>query len=205
MWHKVIAWWAGYLVAYQSGTERHSGRRLCHHSGNGPETESDERGADADYSARSHWRHPFRSVVECYSDIVGRDAQPEGDRTRYGERQRLPGATADIKIVRGQRDATSDLRVSWQQGNPARLSLGLDDSGSKSTGRYLGSATLALDAPLLTTTCSMPTWVKICPDAARAVTVFIPCITSSPLATGAFPPTTTTTTGTRISPARTRC
>lgn len=61
--------------------------------------------------------------------------------------KRLPGATADIKIVRGQRDATSDLRVSWQQGNPARLSLGLDDSGSKSTGRYLGSATLALDAP----------------------------------------------------------
>lgn len=29
-----------------------------------------------------------------------------------------------------------------------RLSLGVDDSGSKSTGRYLGSATLAIDAPL---------------------------------------------------------
>ena len=28
-----------------------------------------------------------------------------------------------------------------------RLSLGVDDSGSKSTGRYLGSATLAIDAP----------------------------------------------------------
>ena len=31
---------------------------------------------------------------------------------------------------------------------PVRLSLGVDDSGSKSTGRYLGSATLAIDAPL---------------------------------------------------------
>ncbi|CAX57066.1 putative hemolysin activator protein [Erwinia pyrifoliae Ep1/96] len=61
--------------------------------------------------------------------------------------KRVPSATADIKIVPGQQDATSDLRVSWQQVSPARLSLGLDDSGSKSTGRYLGATTLALDAP----------------------------------------------------------
>lgn len=61
--------------------------------------------------------------------------------------QRAPSATADIKIIPGRYDATSDLLVSWKEGWPVRLSLGLDDSGSKSTGRYLGSATLALDAP----------------------------------------------------------
>jgi len=61
--------------------------------------------------------------------------------------RRAPSATADIKIIPGKYDATSDLLVSWKEARPVRLSLGLDDSGSKSTGRYLGSATLALDAP----------------------------------------------------------
>ncbi|AYZ33198.1 ShlB/FhaC/HecB family hemolysin secretion/activation protein [Serratia sp. FDAARGOS_506] len=61
--------------------------------------------------------------------------------------RRVPSANADIKIVPGAEDATSDLQVNWHEGRPVRLSLGLDDSGSKSTGRYLGSATLAIDAP----------------------------------------------------------
>lgn len=61
--------------------------------------------------------------------------------------RRVPSAAADIKIVPGRQDATSDLLVNWHEARPVRLSLGLDDSGSKSTGRYLGSATLALDAP----------------------------------------------------------
>ncbi|WNN44885.1 ShlB/FhaC/HecB family hemolysin secretion/activation protein [Winslowiella toletana] len=61
--------------------------------------------------------------------------------------KRVPSAAADIKIVPGEQEATSDLLVHWQEGRPVRLSLGMDDSGSKSTGRYLGSATLAVDAP----------------------------------------------------------
>lgn len=61
--------------------------------------------------------------------------------------KRVPSAAADIRITPGQREATSDLLVSWQESRPIRLSLGLDDSGSDSTGRYLGSATLAVDAP----------------------------------------------------------
>ncbi|MGK0687810.1 ShlB/FhaC/HecB family hemolysin secretion/activation protein, partial [Serratia marcescens] len=61
--------------------------------------------------------------------------------------RRVPSANADIKIVPGAQEATSDLQVNWHEGRPVRLSLGLDDSGSKSTGRYLGSATLAIDAP----------------------------------------------------------
>ncbi|AMG48244.2 transporter [Achromobacter xylosoxidans] len=61
--------------------------------------------------------------------------------------KRVPSAAADIRITPGEREATSDLLVSWQESRPIRLSLGLDDSGSDSTGRYLGSATLAVDAP----------------------------------------------------------
>jgi len=61
--------------------------------------------------------------------------------------KRVPSASADIKIVPGEQEATSDLQVNWHEGRPVRLSLGLDDSGSESTGRYLGSATLAVDAP----------------------------------------------------------
>lgn len=61
--------------------------------------------------------------------------------------KRVPNVTADIQIIPGKEDATSDLVVSWQEKRPFRLSLGLDDSGSKSTGRYLGSATLSVDAP----------------------------------------------------------
>ncbi|MBS2699723.1 ShlB/FhaC/HecB family hemolysin secretion/activation protein, partial [Salmonella enterica subsp. enterica serovar 1,4,[5],12:i:-] len=52
--------------------------------------------------------------------------------------RRVPSANADIKIVPGAQEATSDLQVNWHEGRPVRLSLGLDDSGSKSTGRYLG-------------------------------------------------------------------
>ncbi|MDR3434303.1 MAG: ShlB/FhaC/HecB family hemolysin secretion/activation protein [Rouxiella aceris] len=61
--------------------------------------------------------------------------------------KRVPSAKADIKIVPGQQESTSDLLVNWQEARPVRLTLGLDDSGSKSTGRYLGSTTLAIDAP----------------------------------------------------------
>ena len=61
--------------------------------------------------------------------------------------RRVPSANADIKIVPGAEDGTSDLQVNWHEGRPVRLSPGMDDSGSKSTGRYLGSATTAIDAP----------------------------------------------------------
>lgn len=62
--------------------------------------------------------------------------------------KRLPSATADIKIVPGEQESTSDLVVNWQESRPVRLNIGLDDSGSESTGRYLGTATLAVDSPL---------------------------------------------------------
>jgi len=59
----------------------------------------------------------------------------------------VPSVNANIKIVPGMQDATSDLQVNWKAGRPVLLSLGLDDSGAKSTWQYLGSATLSVDAP----------------------------------------------------------
>lgn len=61
--------------------------------------------------------------------------------------KRVSNVDADIKIVPGQNDATSDLLIAWKEGRPVHLSLGLDDSGSESTGKYQGSTTLAIDAP----------------------------------------------------------
>ncbi|RFO96129.1 hypothetical protein DIC66_15425 [Rhodoferax lacus] len=65
--------------------------------------------------------------------------------------KRVPTAEADIQIEPAQDNAApgqSDLVISYQQRSPLRLSLTVDDSGSKGTGIYQGSATLSLDNPL---------------------------------------------------------
>lgn len=65
--------------------------------------------------------------------------------------KRVPTAEADIQIEPAQESGSvgqSDLVISYQQQFPARFSLSVDDSGSKGTGKYQGSATLSLDNPL---------------------------------------------------------
>lgn len=65
--------------------------------------------------------------------------------------KRVPTAEADIQIEPAKDNVApgeSDLVISYQQATPARFSLSLDDSGSKGTGVYQGSATLSLDNPL---------------------------------------------------------
>lgn len=62
--------------------------------------------------------------------------------------KRVPTAEADIQIVPADEPGRSDLLIRWMQSRPVRLSLSADDSGSHSTGRYQGSATLSLDNPL---------------------------------------------------------
>lgn len=56
--------------------------------------------------------------------------------------ERLPSVTADIAIQPGQTPGASDVVVDWQQAFPLRLSLSVDDSGSRETGRFLGTATV---------------------------------------------------------------
>jgi hemolysin activation/secretion protein len=62
--------------------------------------------------------------------------------------KRVPTADADIQIAPADRPDHSDLVIAYQSTTPVRLSLALDDSGGKSTGRYQGSATFSWDNPL---------------------------------------------------------
>lgn len=62
--------------------------------------------------------------------------------------KRVPSAEADIKIMPGSEEGQSDLVVDYSRKLPVRLGFSVDDSGSKATGKYQGSATLNLDSPL---------------------------------------------------------
>ncbi|MFC7287068.1 ShlB/FhaC/HecB family hemolysin secretion/activation protein [Herminiimonas glaciei] len=63
--------------------------------------------------------------------------------------KRVPTTSADIKIEaaegEGAQPGQSDLVISYQQGIPFRIAVSLDDSGSKSTGKYQGGVTLSYD------------------------------------------------------------
>lgn len=59
--------------------------------------------------------------------------------------KRVPTAEADIEVVPGDLPGESDLLIKWRQSRPVRLSLSADDSGSESTGKYQGGATVSLD------------------------------------------------------------
>lgn len=59
--------------------------------------------------------------------------------------RRLPTVASEIVIEPADEAAASDLRIAWQQSKPWRLNASLDDSGSRATGRYLGSLTLSVD------------------------------------------------------------
>lgn len=59
--------------------------------------------------------------------------------------KRVPTAEADIRIAPADQPDHSDLLINYRQGNPLRLSLAVDDSGTKGTGKYQGSVTLSYD------------------------------------------------------------
>lgn len=63
--------------------------------------------------------------------------------------KRVPTAEANIEILPSEgndaRVGESDLKIRYAQAFPFRLALGLDDSGSKSTGKLQASATLSVD------------------------------------------------------------
>jgi hemolysin activation/secretion protein len=59
--------------------------------------------------------------------------------------KRVPTAEADIQITPGDLPGESDIVIRWKQAFPFRLNLSVDDAGSKSTGKYQGSATISYD------------------------------------------------------------
>ncbi len=66
--------------------------------------------------------------------------------------KRVPTAEADIQISPAEGDGAapgqSDLVVQWSQQRLVRFNLGLDDAGSKATGRTQANATVSLDHAL---------------------------------------------------------
>ena len=63
--------------------------------------------------------------------------------------KRVPTAEADIKIEpadgENAKPGESDLVITYSQGNPFRVSLSADDSGSKGTGKFQGNLTVSYD------------------------------------------------------------
>lgn len=62
--------------------------------------------------------------------------------------QRVPTVQASMEIIPGERPGESDILLDWKQSKMWRLGLSLDDSGSRTTGRYQGGVTLYVDNPL---------------------------------------------------------
>lgn len=56
--------------------------------------------------------------------------------------QRVPTVQANMEIVPGEKPGESDIALSWQQSRLWRVGASLDDSGSRSTGRYQGGVTV---------------------------------------------------------------
>lgn len=61
--------------------------------------------------------------------------------------KRVPGTQADIQIVPGDQPGESDLLITWSGGRGYRISMSVDDSGTKSTGMYQSGVTFSLDDP----------------------------------------------------------
>ena len=68
--------------------------------------------------------------------------------------KRIPTVEADIQIVPAEggeaKPGESDLLIAWQQRSPpVRISVSVDDSGSKATGKLQGAMTVSLDDLLM--------------------------------------------------------
>ncbi|HCR4018936.1 TPA: ShlB/FhaC/HecB family hemolysin secretion/activation protein [Morganella morganii] len=61
--------------------------------------------------------------------------------------QRLPTVQASMEILPGEQPGDSDIIVDWRQEKKWRVAISLDDSGTRSTGRYQGGLTLLFDNP----------------------------------------------------------
>lgn len=63
--------------------------------------------------------------------------------------RRLPTVMAKIDIAPSEQSGSSDLVVNWSQKSlPLRIHVGMDNSGTKETGKYLGSLYFSYDNPL---------------------------------------------------------
>lgn len=59
--------------------------------------------------------------------------------------KRVPSADANIELIPSDEVGETDVVIQYKQSLPFHLTLGLDDSGTKATGRLQGSATFSWD------------------------------------------------------------
>lgn len=63
--------------------------------------------------------------------------------------KRIPSVEAGIQILPADepdaKPGESDLVIAWKQGFPLRLSISVDDSGARATGKYQGRVTISYD------------------------------------------------------------
>jgi hemolysin activation/secretion protein len=59
--------------------------------------------------------------------------------------KRVPSQDADMKISPGDKPGESDVNITIKSSNPFRMTLSLDDSGSKATGKIQASTALSFD------------------------------------------------------------
>lgn len=127
--------------------------------------------------------------------------------------ERVPTAQADVQIVPAEgadaKPGESDLLVRWTQDKVFRVTASVDDSGSKTTGKYQGSVTLSYDNWW---TLNDLFYVNIGHDLGGAMQetmahIASPCITRFRLAIGCLPGTPVTAPITRLwqVPARPMC
>jgi len=88
--------------------------------------------------------HKFNALPIKSGDLLNIRALEQG----LENFKRVPTVEADFKIQPAEDNSIpgmSDVVLAWQQAKSYRLHLGVDDAGSKSTGKYQGTATLSLD------------------------------------------------------------
>ncbi|MDO5679372.1 MAG: ShlB/FhaC/HecB family hemolysin secretion/activation protein [Pelistega sp.] len=101
--------------------------------------------ADAS-STRSHRIVGLQNEIPVQSGDVFNLRDIEQGLENY---RRVPTVQATVRIEGADRPQYSDIHVDWQQRRvPLRLSVGLDNSGSQHTGRYVGNTTLSGDGLL---------------------------------------------------------
>ena len=104
--------------------------------------------------------------------------------------QRLPGATAHMKLLPGQHEGESDIQIARSLAKKWQLGAWLDDAGSKASGRYqAGGALYLYDLTTLNDILYLSGGAILNSISITTATTTAACITPSPSATGHSAPT----------------
>ncbi|MGF6244871.1 hemolysin activation/secretion protein [Paraburkholderia sp. GAS38] len=95
----------------------------------------------ADPSTYGTWRNAFPTGP---GDLLNLRSLEQG----LEQMKRVANQDVDMQIVPGPSAGESDVVIAVKRQKPWALALSADDSGLKSTGRYQGTVTLAIDNPL---------------------------------------------------------